>query len=309
MNPETKATAQQIKTICEKHGIEYRNHSRITVGFNHELHRINDDLVIKIYNVYGLDDGKRFRLESALLGSDVEFLKPQLIVSDDSRDIIDRDFIIMSYVPGKSLGSVWHLASDNQRENLIKTICESLKLINTLTMDAFSIDVKQSWQDMIGDRLEAHVVRLLGKNVIDEQKASQIRDYFDKNKEVLANSRLYPVFWDVHFDNFIVDGDFDLMAMIDLESVRMASLDYPLFVINKMMNVPKAYLSEEYEKFADQADYVNLKKWYQRYYPEMFEVADLDARVQIYMLLDTLHMLEDWPHIMSLFDELDERIS
>lgn len=305
MNPETKATIDQIKAICKKYGIEYKSHSRITIGFSNELHRINDDLVIKIYNTYGNNESTRFNIESELLASDAPFLKPKLIASDGSRELIDRDYIIIPYIQGKNLGSVWHLATDSQREELIKTISDSLKIINTLKISSFDQSEQQSWEEKIGKRIDGYIVNLLTKSIIDDQKAQEIHSFLNKNREVLSGSKLYPVFWDVHFDNFIVDDDFNLLAMIDLESVRMDAMDYPLFVIQKLMNNPALYLSEEDEKYANKEDYKHLREWYQKYYPEMFEFKDLDKRVNIYMLLDTLHMLEDWSHIKRLYEELE----
>ncbi|HUC96251.1 MAG TPA: phosphotransferase [Candidatus Saccharimonadales bacterium] len=309
MNPETKATGKQIQEICRRYNIQYRFHSRVTVGFNHELHRLNDDLVIKIYNVHGEDDSKRFRLESALLAYDAPFLKPRLIASDDTRQLIDRDYVIMSFVPGKSLGSVWHLGSDEQREKVIKTICNSLKVINTLSLPGNNRSGQHDWGAMVRGRFEGYITNLLAKSIIDTQAAQKARIYFDKNSKTLSSSIVYPVYWDIHFDNFIVDDDFNLLAMIDLESVRLASLDYPLFTIQTMMNYPKSYLSEEGEKFANKVDYKNLKYWYQRYYPEMFRFDGLCKRIDLYMLLDTLHMLEDWSHVKRLYDELNRIIS
>lgn len=309
MNPETKATSQQIKTICDRHGIAYKSDIRVTVGFNHEVHRINDDLILKIYNVYGEDDSKRFRLESALLSSKAPFLKPKLIVSDNTREIIDRDYIIMSYVPGLALGGVWHLANDDQREKLVNTICDSLKVINTIDIPGLDRNMVDGWEVAISHRLDNHIKSLLSKSVIDEDTAEKIRLFFDNNRALLSGNKTYPVFWDVHFDNFIVDDDFNLMAILDFETVMMATLDYPLFVIQKTVNQPKTYLSEQDEKFAERADYVNLRGWYKKYYPEMFAFDNLDERVKIYMLLDTLHMLEDWSHIKSIYDELGLIIS
>jgi hypothetical protein len=74
MNPKTKVTVGQLKAICARHTIPYHSHKRITTGFSHEVHRLNDDLVIKPFNT---DDQNRFETEAALLASDVPFLKPR----------------------------------------------------------------------------------------------------------------------------------------------------------------------------------------------------------------------------------------
>jgi hypothetical protein len=129
MNPKTKLTVDQLKVICGRHKIPYVSHSRINSGFSHEVHRLNDDLVIKLYNT---KKPKRFRTELAVLGSDLPFLKSKLIASYEARRDTDRSYIIMSFVAGTSLGSKWHEANDEQRKRLIKAITQILRAINRL---------------------------------------------------------------------------------------------------------------------------------------------------------------------------------
>jgi hypothetical protein len=123
-------------------------------------------------------------------------------------------------------------------------------------------------------------------------------------------SKLYPVYWDIHFDNFIVNDEFELQAVIDLENVELTSLDYPLFVIQKQTDEPEKFLREEDEKYADIKDYEKLKSWYQSYYPEMFEFVNIETRLAVYQLLDTLHLLNDgWSHVKELHANLEKLMS
>jgi len=308
MNPDTKITNEQIKAICSKHNIPYRSHTRITTGFSHELHRINDDLVIKIFNIRKKDDSRLFKTELALLSSDAPFLKPNLIASDDSTDIIDRSYIIMTFVSGVSLGSSWHKASEKQREELIKTISRSLRNINQIDPQSLGFLNYEPWQEQITKRAEDYVIDLCNNKIIDDSTASNVRQTFNNNIVALIDSDLCPVYWDVHFDNFIVDSDFKLQAIIDLENVELAPLDYPLFVIQKMVDEPEKYLSEDNEKYANIKDYENLKIWYAKYYPEMFIFNNLENRVKLYQILDTLHLLKDWSHVKELHVKLNELI-
>ena len=93
MNPDTKLTTEQIKAICARHNFPYYSHSRITNGFSHEVHRLNDDLVLKLFNS---DDPRSFKTESAVLSSDLPFLKPKLVALGEKNEVIDRNYIIMS---------------------------------------------------------------------------------------------------------------------------------------------------------------------------------------------------------------------
>ena len=136
MNPETKLTQAQVELICTTHGIPYSSHERITTGFSHEVHRLNDDLVLKVFNA---TIPKVFNAELAMLGSDLAFPKPKLIASDDGT-LVGRSYIIMSYIPGSPLGTVWHNATDLQREHLIEAVSNALRTINMLDPDRLGGD-------------------------------------------------------------------------------------------------------------------------------------------------------------------------
>jgi hypothetical protein len=60
MNPETRLTDDEIKSICARHDILYYSHTRINFGFSHEVHRLNDDLIIKLFNRNSLVNFNRF---------------------------------------------------------------------------------------------------------------------------------------------------------------------------------------------------------------------------------------------------------
>jgi len=306
MNPDTKVTIDQIKAICSQHNIAFHSYSRITTGFSHEVHRLNDDLVIKFYNAENLQS---YKTESALLASKLPFLKPKLIAKGEKDGVIDRNYVIMTYVPGKSLGINWHLTTDVQRDKLIKDICYSLKIINQIKSSDIELQAKESWESELRKRGQNVVAKLRSRNIIDDQLAERVLLTFKNRLHVLANSPMYPVFWDIHFDNIIVNDNFELQALIDLENVELASLDYPLFVVQKLTDEPEKYLSEENEKYANKKDYENLKELYEKYYPEMFAFDQLETRIKIYLLLDTLHLLIDWSHVKELYTKIDELTS
>jgi aminoglycoside phosphotransferase (APT) family kinase protein len=306
MNPDTKLTLAELKTICGRHGIHYQSHSRITTGFSHEVHRLNDNLILKLFNT---EDARHFKTESALLASALPFAKPKLAASEMKDGVIDRDYIIMSFVPGISLGSVWHLATERQREHVIKEICQSLQIINNIEPSGIGLVVPSTWTASLSKRAEDLSTELLKRKIIDQQTAEKIGAFFRLRVHSLGKSDLCPVYWDIHFDNFIVNDQLQLQAIIDLENVELTALDYPLFVIQKQMDDPEKFLREEDEKFADKKDYVNLKAYYRKYYPQMFEFSDLDTRLKIYQLLDVLHLLKDWSHVKELYLKLDQLTS
>lgn len=306
MNPDTKLTLDQIKIICRRHGIAYRSHERITAGFTHEVHLLNNDMVLKLFNT---TDSRHFETESATLALHADFPKPELIASHASANEVDRSYVIMTYIEGHSLGSKWHLATEAQREVLIEDICRALKTINQINPSDVRLAEKDTWEEGILRDGKERIARLVSKKVIDSATADKTVKTLEINSYALANSKLYPDYWDIHFDNFIVDDNFKLQALIDLENVWLTALDYPLFVVHKQTNEPKKYLREADEQYADKRDYKNLMDWYRQYYPEMFEFDNLDSRLKVYQLLDTLHLLLDWSHVPELHTKLRELLA
>ncbi len=302
MNPETKLTNDEIKSICARHDIPYYSHTRINFGFSHEVHRLNDDLIIKLFNRNSLVN---FKTELTLLQSDLDFSRPRLVASHQGTSEQDRSYIIMSFVPGFSLGSKWHEATDEQRVRLVKDISKILAAINHLDPQAIG-KTSDDWQTIVEKRIKKLTDKLLDKNILTNEQAEKVIATIATNGQFLAGSKLCPVFWDIHFDNFIVNEQFELQAVIDLETVMVAALDYPLFVIEKMTDEPHKYLREEDEQYANLKDYAKLKEWYRKYYPEMFAFENLGKRVRLYQLIDTLHLLVDWSSDTELYDKLDE---
>lgn len=302
MNPETKLTEEQVKVICARYNIPYSSHTRINTGFSHEVHRLNDDLLIKLFNT---SKPRNFETELALLKSDLDFPKPKFVASYQGTSEQDRSYIIMSFVSGLSLGSKWHETTDQQREQLIKDISKTLATINRLDPKTIG-NTSDDWQTIIEMSITKLTNKLLDKNILTEPQKQKIMATTEANKGYLANSRLCPVYWDIHFDNFLVNENFELQAIIDLENVELSALDYPLFVVEKLMKEPHKYLREEDEKYADVKDYAKLKDWYRKYYSEMFAFENQDERTKLYLLIDTLHLLADWSHVKELYDKLDE---
>lgn len=306
MNSETRLNLAQLNTICLRHNIKLASHTRLTNGFSHELHRVNQDLVLKLYSP---SNSRSYKTELALLASTLPFKKPALVAYGEKDEEIDRDYIIMTYVPGTSLGSIWHLATESQREKLIKEICHSLRTINKLSPSVLPYVVVDTWEELLTKRLENLLITLETKNIIDANTKNKAKAFFYKNVSVLKDTSLFPVYWDTQFDNFIVNYDFELQAIIDLESLELTSLDYPLCVIQKQINEPEKFLSLENEKYAVKEDYANLEGYYKKYYPEMFDFKELETRLKLYQELEILNLLIEWSHNQENYQKLNEIIS
>lgn len=308
MNPETKLTKDELVAICTRHNIKYISHKRITTGFNHEVHRLNDDLVIKLFNKR---TDKAFLCESRILGVDSQKIrKPELVATYSTSGGPDRSYIIMSYISGYTPTRTWHLRSETERKRLISQISNTLKGFQDLDTNIFDFQKSFRWRQYLENKVADLISRLSEKDTLNQTVVDRIRNITPKLLVSFeANEVLRPVYWDIHFDNFIVDDAFNLQAIIDLENVRQLPLDYPLFVIKKQMETPEMYLSEQYEQFANTKDYEHLWQWYEQFYPDMFAYKNLKERVVAYQLLDALHLLINWSDVIALHTKLDSLLA
>jgi hypothetical protein len=163
-------------------------------------------------------------------------------------------------------------------------------------------------QDILIDKVVKLCSGLLENQIISDGEKIASQELFSSYLPVLKTNKLYPVNWDVHFDNLIVDDKFNINAIIDLENVQIAALDYPLFVIKEMVNEPHRYMTEENEKFAKLSDYSKIWGWYKKYYPEMFDFKALEKRVEAYEFLNMLHLMQEWSHNKELVDKFHKFI-
>ena len=148
MNPETTLTQHDIENICRAQGIVFKHSHRITDGFTNEVHLLNDDIILKVcIRATNVD---RFRIESKMLKHKNTIAKPKLIAEDFSGRIIKQPYILMEYITGRPLGSVWHTLKDSEREALIKDISHNLKIINQTPLD-YLFEKQEKWGDKLAD--------------------------------------------------------------------------------------------------------------------------------------------------------------
>jgi aminoglycoside phosphotransferase (APT) family kinase protein len=238
---------------------------------------------------------------------DLPFPKPKSIVTDYDKNI-GKNYVIMSYIPGASLGSVWHKTNDRQREVLIKDICNVLKNINEVDPSILD-DKSNSWQESRMQKAERIIGILKVNGIFNETQVQKATEAIKHYAPALAGNERKPVYWDIHFDNFLVNDNYELQGVVDLENVIYAALDYPLFVIQRMTDEPEKMLREEDEQYARTEDYARVKGWYEQYYPEMFDFPNLAVRLKFYQLLDALHLLRDWSHNKELWDKFEDLVN
>ena len=297
----TSLTTDQIKTICQRHSLPYINHQRIYRGFVNGVYRLNHDLVFKFY---GSERLHKQRIEQAVLGLDINIPKAQLVAAGVD-PTSQQPYLIMSFIPGRSLDSCWHLANEQQREALIVHICRILQTLRQVDVQLLGLPTSLSWKQTIANQIQDHLKNLNDQGQLTPNLLQRAQAVSAHGLEFLDNpqpDQRFCCFWDIHFGNFIVDDQFRLQGVVDLEGVSWAPLDYPVRIIETMMSNPSLYLVPEEKQWANKAHYQHLRAWYQQYDPDMFKHPYLSQRTNLYQLATRLADLKfnpGDPHVLK----------
>ena len=311
MNPETTLTKEQIIEIFAEHKLApISKIRRITTGFTNEVYEV-DEYILKVCGKSQAEH--RFDQEVYLYKVLQGIVRlPKVVATDISRSIIDRRYMIYEKLKGNPLGSRWHLLTDSQREQIIKDLCNDLKLIDNFPYQdyakTFNLDSHPVWSDVISEKFSDGLDKLKRIRVLGEDVLDTIQQYINKNQSVLEPQKLGLVYWDVQLDNIIVSDKDEYVGLIDFENLMIASIDYRLFEVKVMSEHAQIFMAESLELDAKIEDYKNLTKWYKKYYSELFDFPELDTRIKLYELIDVLEKLPDWPTAHQLHERLENII-
>ncbi len=298
MNPETTLTNDQITDIFRRHGLSAKYIRRITIGFTNEIHEV-DGYILKV--CIKEENEPQFKKETFLY----EALKgkvtiPELVAVDTSKTLIGSYYMIYRRIEGDPLASHWHELTNEQRKELIKQFCEQLKLIATFDRTEYArvchVEPNLDWRRHHLAEIRRWQALVTEKKLFSPEKLQAIDEFVERHQHVLKPQQLAVAYWDVHFDNILIDQNMNFVGLIDFESVDIVSIDYTLATVRRMVQEPHRYLSLEMEPFAKKADYEHLMEWYEKFYPELFDFPELERRLDLYDLADILRLRVYFPN-------------
>jgi len=294
------------KIFTENNLGEIKSIKKIEVGFTNKVYSINDDFILKVCE----DKTNEENFEKEVFFYD--FFKdkipvPKVIFYDNSKSIYNKFFIIYPKIQGDNLYAKWHLMSNNERKDIIGQLCDFLKVINNADyskfVEKFKISNTINWKKSIESKIQKSLQELKTRKILSEEFVKKIQKFVENNKSVLDEQKISLVYWDAHFDNILVK-DNKVIGILDFERTELASIDFVLDILKRMMNYPKKYMSEESEKFAKKEDYKNLLDWFQEFYPELFDFKELEKRLDLYDIESNLKGLIGWPNVIELKQQL-----
>lgn len=268
---------------------------KINVGFTNTIYKLNDSFIIKICT--NRDNEKKFikEIEFYKANEDNDLI-PKLYYSSIDKQDIPYFYEIIEKVEGVSLYNVWHTFSEEQREDVIKQLCEAMKQIHSNTSSAYD------WIEDIKEQFSSLYTKARELNIFNKEEQKLLDYAFSKFEKYLESDDFVLIHNDLHFDNIFVNDS--KIKIIDFERSMFAPRDFELDILYRMVRKPWKFASEETEQYTDSSDYTNIMLYINKYYPKLLDVPNLSQRLAIYDMVYFLEQLVEHPEI----DELKEDV-
>lgn len=273
---------------------------KINVGFTNTIYLINDEYFLKICSNPDNENNFKKEIDFYLVNKDNQYI-PELLAYSTNKTKIPYFYELMRKVEGVSLYNVWHTFSDIEREDIIKQLCDLMKLFHSHNQDPYD------WSKYLKNKINEHLKLAQEINYFNEEEINLLNQALSKFDEYLESNQFSFVHNDIHFDNVIYHNG--AIRIIDFERSIIAPIDFELDIFFRMVRMPGKYASEETEAFTDVEDYKLIPKWVGKYYPEILNIPNLEKRFAIYDLLNFLGHSYKFPHITEIKDHIMNSIN
>jgi len=262
------------------------NVEKINVGFTNTIFNVNNKYIIKICTNYKNEESFKKEIYFYISNKDNNLI-PKLYKYNIDKKETKYMYIILEKIEGTSLYNIWHTLTELERENIIKQLCEAMKLFHKNKGN------KYNWQKKINNKYlelyeQANKLKLFN---IEEQNI--LNNAYKKFNKYLKTDKIILIHNDLHFDNIFYNKG--KIKLIDFERSMYAPIDYELDIIYRMIRKPWKYASEETEKYINENDYKNIMFYIEKYYPELVNINYLYKRLAIYDIIYFIKQLINNP--------------
>lgn len=266
------------------------SYSKINVGFTNTIYSVGD-YIVKICT--DKENENEFIKEINFYNSNSNnSLIPKLYYSDITKKDIPYYYEIMEKVKGVSLYNVWHTYSEEEREDIIRQLCDAMKMIHSTK------GTKYDWPKAIKTKFNILYSRAKELNIFSQDEIELLDQAYLNFDKYLESDEFVLVHNDLHFDNIFVDNK--KIKIIDFERSLYAPRDYELDILYRMVRKPWKFASEETEDYTDESQYKNIMSYIGKYYPELVSNPYLYERLGIYDIVYFMAQLIRHPELEEL---------
>lgn len=272
------------------------NVEKINVGFTNAIYKINNSFIVKICN--DIDNEDKFKKEIDFYKANAtNNLIPKLYYSNTEKLDVPYFYEILEKIEGVTLYNVWHTFSEEQREDIIRQLCDAMKQMHS------NIGEKYNWIQYNKDKFKSLFEEAKNKSLLNEEEIEIINSAYSLFDKYLESYEFVLIHNDLHFDNILVnDGK---IKVIDFERSMYAPKDFELHILYYMIRQPWKHANEECEKYTRVEDYKNIMGYIEKYYPEIINIPNLYKRLAIY---DLIYEFSHFVKIPNHYNELKEAV-
>lgn len=272
------------------------NVEQIKVGFTNAIYKVNNSFIVKICN--DIDNEDKFKKEIDFYKANAtNNLIPKLFYSNTEKTDIPYLYEILEKVEGLTLYNVWHTFSEEQREDIIRQLCDAMKQMHS------NIGEKYDWIQYNKDIFNSLFEEAKNKSLLNEEEIEIIYRAYSLFDKYLESDEFVLIHNDLHFDNILVNDS--KIKVIDFERSMYAPKDFELHILYYMIRQPWKHANEEWEKYTKVEDYKNIMGYIEKYYPEIINIPNLYKRLAIY---DIIYEFSHFVRFPNDYDELKEAV-
>ena len=268
---------------------------KINVGFTNTLYRVNDLYIVKVCT--DLSNEEEFKREIDFYNSNKEnTLIPKLYYSDTTKEDVPYFYEILEKVNGVSLYNVWHTYSEEQREDIIRQLCDAMKQMHSIKGDRYN------WTEHMKKEFNPLYEKAKELNIFSDEEQILLEQAYSDFDKYLVSDEFVLVHNDLHFDNIFIDNG--RIKIIDFERSMYAPRDFELDIFYRMVRKPWKFASEETEEYTEESQYSNIMSYVNKYYPEIVSTPSLYERLGIYDIVYFLAQLVRHPELDELKNDV-----
>ena len=288
-----------INKIIDQHKELFGNNSsieRINVGFTNTIYNINNSFIVKICT--DNENESKFQKEIDFYkANETNDLIPKMYYSSTKKLEVPYYYEILEKVEGVTLYNVWHTFTEEQREDIIRQLCDAMKKMHS------NIGEKYDWVEYNKKKFNISFNEAKNKNLLSKDEIEIIDSAYSLFDKYLKSDEFVLIHNDLHFDNIFVNNG--KIKVIDFERSMYAPKDFELHIIYYMVRQPWKHANEECEKYTNVEDYRNVMTYIEKYYPEIINTPNLYKRLAIY---DLIYEFSHFVKFLDYYDELKDAV-
>ena len=248
-----------------------KNFELITAGFTNTIYLV-DKYVLRICT----DNSNENRF-----ANEINFYKensdntgiPKLFLSDTTKSLVPYYYEIIEKVNGKTLYEIWPKLSNSEKVDIVKQIINIIRPFHLRKEESYDFEKE----------LNSELLILKEKCDLDENLFNDLTNicskYFKDNTFGLIHG-------DLHFDNFIFDGN--KIHLLDFERSKVAPIDYDFRLFSMYDSMPYLWASAQTDMLTVESDYADLIDMFLDNYYELSKIPNIRERIEFYSILELL---------------------